>query len=381
MPCSKGLQTNGKDKNKSMYYILGIFVVILFVLANLHYSKRRTDLRQTDLFKHTLTKEKIFLMAAALAVFLVIALQSEQGNGDLIQYYRAFRRYSVYTRADYQYIINNAKDPFYYICGLLFAHIGFSFRGWYLFIGFIYTLSIYLLVSRYSSNVYISFIVLITVGSLGFALSGLRQTLAFAFLMFSFKFLESKKIIKFMFMILIASLFHSTAIIFIFAYPLYRLKLRLRNLIILGLGSVMLILNGRFFLSGFIRFIGTDDIYSAYLDKESGLSIAGIIIFSFILVFCLCSYYLGFEDAKYRGLCNLAIASLTFRILSVTLFAEMFRVSMYFAVFDILLIAEACSCGPRNVNFQRLKTVGATLAMTSYYLVSPAGAFVNYIFK
>lgn len=364
-----------------MYYILGIFVLILFALANMHYSKRRTDLRQTNLFKHSMPREKVFLILAFLAVFLVIALQSEQNNGDLVQYHSAFERYRDYTWADFQLIKNNIKDPFYHICGSLFAHLGFSFHGWHMLIGFIYAFSIYLLVSRYSSNVYISYIVLITVGSFGFAMSGLRQTLAFAFLMFSFKYLENKKIIKFILFVLMASLFHSTAIIFLLAYPLYRLKLRLRNLILLGIGAVVVILNGRLFLERFVSFIGTDEIYSDYLNKESGLSIAGIIIFSFILIFCLVSYRLGFEDAKYKGLCNLAVVSLTFRILSVTMIAEMFRVSMYFAVFDIIWLAEACSCGPRNVNFQRLKTVGATLAMTSYYLVSPSGAFVNYIFR
>ena len=359
-----------------MYYILGIFVLILFVLANLHYSKRRLTFHN-----RSLTREKIFLMAAFFAVFLVIALQSEQSNNDLIQYYRAFRRYSNYTWGNYQYIIDTAKDPLYYIFGSLFSHIGFSFRQWYLLIGFIYAFSIYWLVGRYSSNVYISYIVLITVGSLGFAMSGMRQTLAFAILMFSFKYMENKKIIKFILLVLIATQFHSTAIIFILAYPLYWFKLRMRNLIILALGAVVVILNRRFFLAGFINFMGTDETYSGYLEKESGLSIAGVIIFGFILIFCLVSYYLGVEDAKYRGLCNLAIASLTFRILSVIMIAEMFRVSMYFAVFDIILIAEACSCGPRNVAFQRLKTVGATMAMTAYYLVSPSGAFVNYIFK
>ena len=359
-----------------MYYILGIFVIILFVLANLHYSKRRLNLHN-----RSLTREKVFLMVAALAVFLVFALQSEDSNSDLVHYYYAFRRYSNYTLSDFKLIKDSIKDPFYYVLGSMFAQLGISFHGWHLFIGFIYTLAIYLLVGRYSSNVYISFIVLITVGSFGFAMSGLRQTMAFAFLMFSFQYLENKKIIKFSLLVLMASLFHSTAIIFLLAYPLYRLKLRLRNLIILTIGAVIVILNGRLFLASFINFMGTDELYSSYLDRERSLSIAGIIIFGFILAFCLISYHLGFEDARYKGLCNLALVSLTFRILSATMVAEMFRVSMYFAVFDIILIAEACSCGPRNVNFQRLKTVGATLAMTSYYLVSPSGAFVNYIFR
>lgn len=359
-----------------MYYILGVLILILFALANIHYTKRRTDL-----YKQPLSGEKLFIIFASLLLFLVFALQSEWNNIDLIHYSDAFNHYKGYSWVNFKYIMPHIKDPFYHLCGMLFAKMGFSFQGWRLLLGFIYTLSIYLLISRYSSNVYISFIVIISIGSLGFALSGLRQTMAFAVLMLSFKFLKNKKIFKFACMVLLASLFHSTAIIFLLAYPLYHLKLRPRNLILLSLGCIVVIINARFLIARFISFIRTDDVYNSYIDKESSLTIAGVIIFGVILIFCLFSYYLGGEDAKYQGLCNLAVVSFTFRILSATMLAEMFRVSMYFAVFDIIMIAEACSCGKRNVFLQRTKTVGATLAMAAYYFISPSGAITNYIFK
>lgn len=359
-----------------MFYFIGLLIIILFVCANINFQKR-----QSGLNGYTVSSEKIFVIAMFLILFLILAMQSENGNGDLRGYSSTFDRYKVYSITTFVQNFRHIKDPVYHLCALFVSKLGADFHIWYLIISFLYTFSIYLLVSRYSANVYISYIVLISVGGFGFAFSGLRQTLALTFLMFSFRFLEGKKFLKFVLFVILASMFHSTAFIFIFAYPLYRLKLHFRDLFFIFIGMMIIILNARPLMRIYMELIGTEEFYSAYLEKESSLSISGVVIFTSIAVFCIISFMIGKTDAKYEGLCNLALFSITFRILAVSVFAEFFRVSMYFSVFDIIMIAEACACGKNNKSFAQLKTFGATLALTAYYFVSPSGAIVNFIMR
>ena len=56
--------------------------------------------------------------------------------------------------------------------------------------------------------------------------SGVRQAIAIGITIFSMKFVEEKKLIKFIITVWFASLFHYSAILFLIAYPIYYLKLK-----------------------------------------------------------------------------------------------------------------------------------------------------------
>lgn len=66
-----------------------------------------------------------------------------------------------------------------------------------------------------------------------FNFSGMRQGIALAFILLSMSFIYNKKIILFIFTILIASLFHKTALVFLFAYSVNYINLTSKNNIII----------------------------------------------------------------------------------------------------------------------------------------------------
>ncbi len=359
-----------------MVYFIGFLIFILFCGANIYYHKREAGITVRRKYG-----EKMFLIVVTVLFFFMFAMQSETSNGDLIGYMNAYNRYKDYSISAFVQNFMDIKDPIYHLCGLIVSKIGLDFHAWRVIIGFFYCYSAYYLISRFSSNIYISLIVLITVGGFGFTFSGLRQTLAMAFLMFSFKYLVNKKIIKFVLWVVAAGLFHSTAVVFLLAYPLYCIGFRVRNLLIVTAGAVLLILFARPLLQFYINIMGQEDIYNNYLETESVLSLSGVVIFSFITLFCIIFIINGGKDAKYKELCNLAIFSVAFRILSATMLAELFRISMYFSIFDVLMIAEACTCDKYNTTQVRIKTLGATLAMSAYYFISPSAAFIYYVMR
>lgn len=360
-----------------MFYLVCFIVFVLFVLANYNYTQRKT----TKLHANKNVFEMISLLTMFLIVFLIITLQAKESNYDLQSYYVHYNRYSRYSVKMFISEWATLKDPFYHFCAMLFSKLNMGFYWWHTFIGFIYSLSLYNLIKRYSTNIYISYIVPFALGGLGFALSGLRQTLALAILMFSFKFIKEKKLLEFLVIVLLAGLFHSSAFVFVIVYFLYNMKYCLRNHIILGAIATIIIIWPRRFVETYMEIFKSEDVYSDYLDKESSLSIAGAMIIASILVFCMLSFMNNKDTSNYKSLVNLTIFSFVMRVLSVTMFAEMFRVSMYFSIFDTLLIADACTTKTEHQNNTRIKIVGVTVALMLYLFVSPSSNFTHYVFR
>lgn len=361
-----------------LYYVLGIVMVVFFASANIRYGKHTIQ----DKKKENLTIEKFVLFVMFAFYVFLFTFESVNSNTDLQAYRDAYLSFQYVFDGDYLSIIRDNKDPVYYIVSFFFYRLGLGFYGWHAIIGLFYSYALYDLIKRYSSNVYISFIVSISLGSLAFALSALRQILAISFVIFAFRYIVEKRPIKFIALTLIASLFHSTAIIFLVAYLLYWIKLKIKKLIVMAIFMIIAIPVAKPLVAFILPRIGAHELYYEYLQSETSLQISGTIISASILVFCVVCMLLNKKEAKYQGLCNFAMLSIFFRVLSVVFFAEMFRFSLYFSIFDIILIAEACSCGvAKDRTIIKIKTLLATLALTAYYFISPATNIVDYVFK
>lgn len=360
---------------ENMYYFLGIIILALFTGANMRYGKRNVIRHK----KHTLTFEQIVLLALFGLCVTIFTFESVRSNGDMDGYRDAYNSLQYVTGDDYLIDIINKKDPFFYLLSFYFGQLGFGFYAWHALIGLIYSYAIYILLKKYSPNVYISFIVFVVLGQLGFALSALRQMLAIAFVIFAFINIETRKPIKFVVLTLIASLFHSTAIIFLIAYPLYRIKLKVKTLILMTVGMLFVIPMAKPLFLFVLPRIGASEWYYNYLQSETTLSMSGAIISVFVFLFCVIALLKNKNSSKYQGLCNFALVSIFFKILSASFFAEAFRLSLYFSVFDTILIAEACSCGEKNdKTLIRIKTLVATLLLLIYYFISPHSNILNY---
>ncbi len=75
-----------------------------------------------------------------------------------------------------------------------------------------------------SDDVVLSTIIFMGIPVFEMYYSGLRQVIAIGITTLSIKFIEEKKLFKFIIVILIASLFHSSALVFLVAYPIYYFK-------------------------------------------------------------------------------------------------------------------------------------------------------------
>ncbi len=243
-----------------MFYIIGFLVLILTIFANLKPQQRRLPAG-----KSPWTAEKIGILLTAAALGLILVLQSADSNGDLTRYNINYDRMALREFSYFQDNWGKMKDPFYYFCAYLFSQFGFSFLAWKALISVVFIIAVYKLILGYSANVSISYIALITLGLFGFSLSGLRQMIAFSVILFAYPYLREHKLIKFMLMVLIAGLFHSSAWICIFMYPIYRFKANTRNVLLLLGVSIPVLLNIDRLMRLYLSLTGTADIYGDYL--------------------------------------------------------------------------------------------------------------------
>ena len=126
------------------------------------------------------------------------------------------------------------------------------------------------------------------------AMNTLRQYMAMSIVLLGFSFVKSKKLIPYVFTVIIASLFHSTALVGFLLYPLYNIKYTNFRIIIIFIAA---------FLTNRYVLLITNTIYKMmgktnyYVNRVGMENIANLILMVVYLTIFLFSLY---EVKKYK---------------------------------------------------------------------------------
>lgn len=213
-----------------IFYIVGLICFFCLVFS----LKRQTS------------KNKIlFLVLCAIVFIIQMALREPtERTSDLSTYYILFKN-AMGKPISYVFSTNSFEWG-YYLHNWVFAN---TFGGsWVLFIVATY-IFIYFLIFRniylYSDNIYMSVIMYVSLGMYGFSLTGIRQTIAMAICLWSFDYVVKKKFIPFILVVMLAFLFHKSAIVFVPAYFIGNLKVNRKNTLkVLAFGTVISFVSG-----------------------------------------------------------------------------------------------------------------------------------------
>lgn len=246
---------------------------------------------------------------------------------------------------------------------------------WMAVISAIFIIAVGIIIKRYSKAPMVSWAYFLGVFIFVFILQGLRQSVAMAIILFSLKFIYDRKFIKFLILVLLATLFHQSAIIFIIAYPLYNLKVTKIHFLIIGISFfACTVMPSR--VKQFIGFFVEDSRFEDYLEgRENMYSVSGFLVLLMIFAFC---YMFKDEEImkepQNQFLYTLSMLGLVFQS-AAGLVAEMFRISYYFNMFNMLLIANV-STAVFDKKKMAIKSA-LILAFAAYFFIS--GGF-NYKF-
>lgn len=294
----------------------------------------------------------LFCASAVLAIFSLVEIIFKNKNEKLCRVLPALALgtlFLLYILADFE-IFTDSKNyiEFFNIVkfdkslqefeigwGILNIIVKFLFDD-YWFLMFVFSIIVctayYFSIKQISPYPTCSIFLLLTLGFWGMGGTVMRQGASMAISLCSLKYIFEKKPIKFYLMILLATLFHYSGIMFVILYPVSKLKIDKKYFIGLSIIMLLTILFGGQML-GLVNKI-FHKYYRVY-KNSSVLLILGIIVVSVTETIYVRKFHN--DDEKMKLLCHMTLLASILTTMSIYNYSFI-RLSYYFLACQILLI-------------------------------------------
>lgn len=210
-----------------------------------------------------------------------------------------------------------------------------SLQVYLIIIAIIQVVPLAYIIGKYSSNIVLSYFVFICLGFYIDYFSGLRQMTAVSLTLLSFDQILQKHYFKFVVIVLLAYLIHSSAIMFLLVWPLSKIRLSFSNsLKYLGIIVALMPLY-RIFISNTLTLL-FESRYERYLDSQD----SAITMFIVYAVFLLISYINKDDSPKLNFFRILVLIGVAGQSLGVLGDNAITRIGYYFNVYLMLLLPE-----------------------------------------
>jgi len=351
----------------TIFIILFIYLLLLKVL----FEGKNSD-----------KDRKKLCVFAGFGLWIVLALRSPYCGVDLVSGdYAAANYLTLFFRAaDYSFIqiikgvlsyFSSAEVGWLVYCKLV-SLISKDFQFFLAITAFIQIFLIGFVFYKYSSDIILSYIVYFCFGLYIMSFSGLRQSTATALTFFSFYFLVNNKKWLFALIVLLASSLHTSALLFVIAYPLKKIRLNTRKSIVSIIGIFAALPFLSFVVSAVIPIL-FGSRYRHYMD--SGGAITLFLLYVIIFLFSLKTKLVTQQDSLYRNLIVVAVACQSLGYISA---GAMTRIGFYFSIFFTLLFPELIKVYSDKGSRQTLFIIVSLLFFAFFYITNIDG-YLNVI--
>lgn len=265
-----------------MLYYCGLIISIIFLrLITLR-------LKQND--------RKIFFFLTTFLVVCFQGLRSFSVGTDLANYIPSYSYIGKYVPFSVSATYKNYEAG-YILLNKIIYKIGLDQRGFLIVVTILIQIPIFYTIYKYSENPLLSILAYFAFGNFIMTFSGLRQAISMSFCFYAYVFIKKKKLLKYIITVLIACLFHKSAIICLLLYPLYyiRIKRIVFPFILLGIALC--------FLFRYQIFIVISKLY--YGEAKNVRATGAYTMFVMFLLLYIVAYILQSQDEEYRGLMNI----------------------------------------------------------------------------
>ena len=314
-----------------MIYLIPFAMIIAF----LGFAPPKYGLQQNNYKK--------YIWICGILMLLVSALRTPfTGTGDNYRYvllykrlqtYESFRDYYDTHMADYDFLSSEAG---FYFTMWLFGHVFKDGQMAIVISSLLITVSTCFFIYRNSKDVPLSLTVYVCLGLFSFNMCGMRQAMAMSICLFAYEFAKNKKLIPFVLTVLLAMLYHKTAMCFFPMFFLPRLKNNLGSWLFYIFGLVMCLLFVDQIIAGYYEISGED-----YSDNGAATGGGLFVIMLYLGTIVLTIYkphILQRTSARTAMLATLAgFTAYLARYIGSDILE---RVSYYYFYFPILLIPE-----------------------------------------
>lgn len=298
------------------YYLIFLIIIIITYICISKILK----------FKN---KDIIFLNVAFIEMLLFLGFRDTTIGIDLQNYIPYFNIINglnldnlFYLPLERGYVILNK------LVGLVGGENVFLFV-----VAFISLLGVYYSIKKYSKNYMLSVFIYITFQFYIFIFSGLRQGIAFSIVWLSLKYVKERKLVKFILIVLLASMFHKTALIFLPVYFIANKRITLKYvLLFLVVFISMLILKVQL-----VTFV-TSFLYSTYAVSNTSGGYSLLVLLFAVFVFFILIRNKKIENFRDNDIWfNMLIVAILIQTLASTQ-GNIARLTMYYSFSVVLLI-------------------------------------------
>lgn len=314
------------------------------------------------------SNRKIFCIFAGILLYFLVALRSIQlGLSDTSGIYLS--NFNMVSGMTWQSILNYklpGQIVFLLVTKLIRLFTG-NYHVYLAIIGIPYIFMTIRLVYRYSKNPLLSIIYFVALYYL-YSFFLLRQVIAIAVVLVAYEYLCQDKIAKYIVFVLIATLIHGSAIVFLLALPFCKVKkFDYTNYLLIAIVYLVSV----FAPNVVLKLIGGYSsqmmswIVNGVYDTKSSISMFGLIITVLTLIV---SHMLKNESSYETDmLYNIStLGSMFFAMSNVV--TELYRVSLYFSIFNILLISNSI----QNIKSRRTRQIvyySILLVLVFYFFI------------
>lgn len=310
-------------------------LVAYYLLGALLYRRRRV------------LTPKIRIFVCLLPAFFITAFRNISVGNDTYVYARAFDLLDT-TNTLRNLIVNSRFESGFNIVEYAFKWVGADYYVMQVCISIFIYFSLGRFIFRYSTNPWITMFVFVTTRDMFGPMNTIRMWMAISVLLFSIDAIIGRKLLRFILLTILASMFHFSALIFPIAYFLYKVKIDFRIISITLILSTSILLLGR----SFFQWLSTQiNRYSGYLNSQYFDVSDNIAIYLELLLnltyYCLLYFIhkkmaaLGVETTGVDQLAYLAaLLSVAMSIIGLTN-AITSRVTAYFSIFLIVSLPNA----------------------------------------
>ncbi|WP_195932060.1 EpsG family protein [Turicibacter sanguinis] len=240
-------------------------------------------------------------------------------------------------------------------------------------------LSFIIFIYKYSEMPYYSFFVFIGLNLFGTSMNLIRLYIACAIILFSIKYIYSKEAIKYFFVVFLASLFHSSALVMIIFYPLCQLKENTKFYIY----SIMIFILSYIFGSKIIEILlklGSSYYYERY-SSNLGNGDGEVVLLFFIFILLSYLFFKNFNLINDRFKDTLWIKFLILCIFLgiISLKLNIAARLMWYTKAGLIITIPNIIVNIKNIEFRFIYTIIVTIGILIIYFMLISSSFVGIV--
>lgn len=317
------------------YFIMvGVPTILSICLSRIKIDKSKADRIVIDVF---------------FAIWiLLLLLRSIYVGSDILNYKMQFRLYSSFSwERLIRGIVNSELEAGYSVISKTVFLFTRSFRVMLTVCTIISVAPIWWLYRKEGKMGALLIVIFINIAPFTMYFSGLRQAMAMAFVLPCFKYCKEHSFWKFIFVVLIAYLFHGSALILLLLYPVYHVNLRNQFYILLFFPVFIVIFANNEAIFRFL-ILFTGKYAQEYMDsiKQTGAGSVTLLLLA-LLIYCFIIPDTKSLDKDFIGLRNVLMLSTILQIFSGVHTIAM-RFNYYFLLLVPLLVVKSVSISDKK---------------------------------